>query len=56
VRLTYAAGVGAEAMALDADRSVSGITTDPVYERIGRKPGMHVNAMERNEGSKWIRL
>jgi hypothetical protein len=31
VRLTYAAGDGAEAMALDADRRVSGIITDPVY-------------------------
>lgn len=31
VRLTYAAGDGAEAIALDADRRVSGIITDPVY-------------------------
>ena len=55
MRLTYAAGDGAEAMALDADRRVSGIITGLVYEGIGRMPGMRVNVMKRNEGSKWIR-
>ena len=55
VRLTYAARDDAEAMALDADRRVSGIITDPVYEGIGHKPGRQVNAMKRNEGSTWIR-